>query len=108
MIFFVALLPATGLAVAGYVAMFLSGRSEGAFRTFGRYLGFWAFTLAGLVILGAIFAAAHFRHGMHEHGCWGHPPIGMDCGRCSGEPRGPMQDGGRPSEEPPSPAPKSQ
>ncbi|TLZ27847.1 MAG: hypothetical protein E6K27_04480 [Gammaproteobacteria bacterium] len=59
MIYLLALLPATALAVAGYFVLFLSARSEGALRTFGKYLGFWAFTLAGLVILGAIFAAAH-------------------------------------------------
>jgi hypothetical protein len=65
MIYFLALIPATGLAVAGYFVLFLAHRSEGAFRAFGKYLGFWAFTLAGLVLLGAIFAAAH--HG----GRWG-------------------------------------
>lgn len=89
MIFLLALLPATGLTVAGYFVLFLSHRSEGGLRTFGRYLGFWAFTLAGLVILGAVFAAAHHRHGppppwaWHErmHGPWMHerewgPPPG--------------------------------
>lgn|SRR6202166_3921046 len=59
MIYFVALLPATALTVAGYFVLYLSNRSEGAFRTFGKFLGFWAFTLAALVVLGAIFAAAH-------------------------------------------------
>jgi len=63
MIYFLALIPATALTVAGYVALFLSSRSEGGLRAFGRYLGFWAFTLAGLVILGAIFAAAHGHRG---------------------------------------------
>jgi len=70
MIYFLALLPATMLTVAGYFALFLSNRSEGAFRTFGKYLGFWAFTLAGLVVLGSIFAAAHHGHHcpmMHGH-----------------------------------------
>lgn len=62
MIYFLALLPATGLTIGGYFVLFLSSRSEGAFRTFGKYLGFWAFTLAGLIILGAIFAAAHGAH----------------------------------------------
>jgi hypothetical protein len=82
MIYFLALLPATALTIAGYFVLYLSARSEGALRTFGRYLGFWAFTLAGLLILGSIFAAAHgHRHcpffgmrGMHERmdGPW--PP----------------------------------
>jgi hypothetical protein len=44
------------------VLLFLSARSEGTLRTFGKYLGFWAFTLAGLVVLGAIFAAAYGHH----------------------------------------------
>ncbi len=59
MIYFLSLIPATGLVIGGYLVFYLVARSEGTFRTFGKYLGFWAFTLAGLVILGAIFAAAH-------------------------------------------------
>jgi hypothetical protein len=62
MIYFLALIPATVLTIAGYVVLFLSARSEGALRTFGKYLGFWTFTLAGLVVLGAIFAAAYGHH----------------------------------------------
>jgi hypothetical protein len=59
MIYFLALIPATALTVAGYCVLYVSHRSEGSFRSFGKYLGFWAFSLAGLVVLGAIFAAAH-------------------------------------------------
>jgi hypothetical protein len=80
MIYFLALIPATVLTIAGYLALYLSHRSEGTFRAFGKYLGFWAFTLAALVILGAIFAAAHGGchgammggRGMHGriHGPW--------------------------------------
>jgi len=61
-IFLLVLLPATGLTIAGYFVLYLSSRTEGTLRTFGRYLGFWAFTLAGLLILAALFAAAHFGH----------------------------------------------
>jgi|SRR5690242_12004520 hypothetical protein len=69
MIYFLALLPATALTLAGYLVLVLSARTEGALRTFGRYLGFWAFTLAALLILGAIFAAAHGgHHGFGPHG----------------------------------------
>jgi hypothetical protein len=73
MIYLVALLPATALTIAGYFVLFLSNRSEGGFRTFGKYLGFWAFTLAGLIILAAIFAAAHGPHHcpMMERGMYG-------------------------------------
>jgi|SRR5271167_4943086 len=80
MIYFLALIPATALTIAGYFALYLSNRSEGAFRTFGKYLGFWAFTLAGLVILGAIFAAAHggrHWHRYHETRRFGMPPFAM-------------------------------
>jgi len=74
MIYFLALLPATALTVAGYFVLFLSNRSEGGLRTFGKYLGFWAFTLAALIVLAAIFAAAHHRHHcpmMGERGMYG-------------------------------------
>jgi hypothetical protein len=77
MIYFLALIPATGLTVAGYFVLYIANKSEGSTRTFGEYLGFWAFTLAGLIVLGAIFASAHGRHGggmyrMHHgfHGGW--------------------------------------
>src|SRR5271157_4418003 len=66
MIYFLALIPATALTIGGYFVLFLSNRSEGAFRSFGKYLGFWAFTLAALVVLGAIFAAAHGGHHCHR------------------------------------------
>ena len=62
MIYLLVLLPATALTIGGYFALFLSGRSEGRMRTFGRYLGYWAFMLAALLILGAIFAAGHRGH----------------------------------------------
>ena len=68
MLFLVALIPATALTVGGYVALFLSHRSEGSLKTFGRYLGIWAFVLAALVVLGGMFAAGHM-HRMHE-GMW--------------------------------------
>jgi hypothetical protein len=70
-VYFLALIPATGLAIAGYVVLYLAHRSEGSLRSFGKYLGFWAFTLAGLIVLGSIFAAAHGGHrwamrGVHD------------------------------------------
>ncbi len=77
MIYLLALIPATMLTIAGYFVIYLSHRSEGHFRSFGKYLGFWAITLAGLVILGALFAAAHHGRGMRAmhghmrmHGPW--------------------------------------
>ena len=76
MIFLLALFPATALTVAGYVALFLSHRSDGMLKTFGRYLGIWAFTLAGLVVLGGMFAAGHL-HRVHA-GMWDRDG-GMHC-----------------------------
>jgi hypothetical protein len=78
LLYLLALIPATALTIAGYFVLYLSTRTEGGLRTFGKYLGFWAFTLAGLVILGALFAAAHGHRmrGMHGemrggmHGPW--------------------------------------
>ena len=73
MIFFVALIPATMLTIAGYVVLYVASRSEGGLKSFGRYLGFWAFTLAALVVLGSFLAAARMRgmHGCMMHGCGG-------------------------------------
>jgi hypothetical protein len=85
MIYLLALIPATALTLAGYVALYLSSRSEGSLRALGKYLGFWAFILAGLVILGAIFAAAH---GGHHGGMMGARGMhGRMHGRCHGEHR---------------------
>ena len=73
MIFFVALIPATMLTVAGYVVLYVASRSEGGLKSFGRYLGFWAFTLAALVVLGSFLAAAR---GGGMHGCMMHGGVG--------------------------------
>jgi hypothetical protein len=74
MILLLALIPATGLTMAGYVVLYVSLRNEGALRTFGRYLAFWAFILAALVVLGGVFAAGHMHREGHP-GMWGmhHP-----------------------------------
>ena len=115
MIYFLALIPATVLTVAGYFVMFLSNRSEGAFRAFGKYLGFWAFTLAGLVILGAIFAAAHtggrwpMMHARMGPAMMGGPGPGEArfTGPCTCEPARAAQPGEAPppAAAPPRPAP---
>lgn len=72
MIFLLALVPATMLTVAGYAVFYLAHRSEGNLKAFGRFLGFWAFTLAALLVLACLFLAAHVgrMHGMMwMHGC---------------------------------------
>ena len=109
MIYFLALVPATALTVAGYCVLYVAQRSEGSFRSLGKYLGFWAFTLAGLVILGAIFAAAHAgRYGpmMHARGAHGmmHRPWGGD-GHFYGPGFGEPSDTSPPGDTPQHPAP---
>jgi hypothetical protein len=103
-IYLLALLPATVLTIAGYFVLYLSSRTEGTLRTFGKYLAFWAFTLAGLVIIGALFAAAHGGHRAAMYGMHGRDG-GMYC---------PWEDGARMDERggprgddrrPPLPAP---
>ena len=69
MILLLALIPATALTMAGYLVLYVSRRSEGALSTFGRWLAFWAFTLAALVVLGGVFAAGHM-HGEGPRGFW--------------------------------------
>ncbi len=59
MIYFLALLPATALTIAGYLVLYFANSSQGTFKKAGQVLAIWSFALAGLVILGAIFAAAH-------------------------------------------------
>jgi hypothetical protein len=111
MIYLLALLPATVLTVAGYFALYVSHRSEGSFRAFGKYLGFWAFTLAGLVMLGALFAAAH-RHG-HRYGAMMRERHGMMHHPWGGDPRfdapgfGGAPDAGPPADGAPRPAPQN-
>src|SRR5579862_5186837 len=111
MIYFLALIPATALTIAGYFALFISTRMEGGLRTFGKYLGVWAFTLAALVVLGAIFAAAHGHrhHGMGMHGMQGpgfmhrpwHPGFGP------APERGPPAPATAPGSEPTPPVPSN-
>ena len=99
MIFFLALIPATMLSIAGLVALFLAQRSEGGIRTVGRYLGFWAFTLAVLVILTSIIASARMSH-MRGMGQRFRPMAGPAAPAPRGPPQGlPVNPQGPPPEQ---------
>lgn len=106
MIFFVALIPATMLTIAGYAVLYLAHRSDGGLKSFGKYLAFWAFTLATLVVLGSFLAAAHGErmHAMMMHGCGGGEPM-RQCPFMHSW-RGPMP-GGAPQGTPGVPPPAS-
>ena len=98
MIFLLVLIPATMLTVAGYAVFYLAHRSEGNLKAFGRFLGFWAFTLAALLVLAGLFLAAHAgrMHGMMMmHGCAGQMMPGEE---------GPRPWGYLPPGSPPAPA----
>lgn len=58
MIFLFSLIPATALVVVGYFVIYTAMRSEGNVRSFGKYLGAWLLLLAGVSVLGGLFASA--------------------------------------------------
>jgi hypothetical protein len=109
MIFLLVLIPATMLTAAGYAVLYLAHRSEGNLKTFGRLLGFWAFTLAALLVLACLLLAAHggrMHSMMMMHGCpeqmmhgqgspmpWGYLP--------PGNPPPPAAPGAQPAPAPP-------
>jgi hypothetical protein len=70
MIYILALVPATILTIAGYGVLFLAHRSDRGLKIVGRYLGFWAFTLAALIVLAGIIGAVRGQ-GMHDMMMWG-------------------------------------
>lgn len=55
MIFGVLLL-ATMLVVAGYIVLCYSTQAQGQLQTFGKYLSYWVFLLAAVVIIGSLSA----------------------------------------------------
>jgi hypothetical protein len=62
MIYLLLLLPATGLTIAGYLGCSYPGAPKAQCGRSESNWVFWAFTLAGLLILRGIFAAAHHGH----------------------------------------------
>lgn len=57
MIFLISLIPTTGLVVVGYFVIYTATRGKGGLKRFGKYLGVWLFFLAGVSILGGLFAS---------------------------------------------------
>ena len=57
MIFLFSLIPATALVVVGYFVIYTATRGEGGLKRFGKYLGVWLLFLAGVSILGGLFAS---------------------------------------------------
>lgn len=72
MVFIFSLLPATLLAILGYIVLYCATRSEGGVGLFGRVLAVWVFLLALLFPLaGAYLSIAGFppleRHFQEMH-----------------------------------------
>ena len=66
MFYFLALVPATILTIAGYGVLYLAHRSEGASSRLASTSGFWAFTLAVLVILAPSLPPPAARDARHD------------------------------------------
>lgn len=58
MCFFFSLVPATFWLVIGYVVLYLSTRSDGPAKTFGRGLAIWAFMISGVIVLAGAYVTA--------------------------------------------------
>lgn len=67
MSFIFSLLPATLLAVMGYVVLYCAIRSEGGIGTFGKILAAWVFVLALLFPLAGAYTAITGFSPMEEH-----------------------------------------
>src|SRR5579871_855735 len=48
------LLPATGLTIAAYIALYIAGKSEGGMRSFGKILGVWTLLIAAIIAVGGL------------------------------------------------------
>lgn len=55
MCFFFSLLPATFWLVLGYVVLYISSKTDGQLKSFGRVLAIWIFMIAALIpVMGII------------------------------------------------------
>ena len=79
MFWFVILVPATAMVAGGYLVLVHSHQTVEGLKTFGKYLAYWIFALAGLYVVGSttalIFGHGHGR-GMHGRGTGGEGMMG--------------------------------
>ncbi len=70
MLWFMILIPATAIVAGGYIVLVQSRLTEGALRTFGKYLAIWILVLGGVYFAGATTAAMYrgVSHGTMMHG----------------------------------------
>ena len=115
MLWFFILIPTTAIVAGGYIVLVFSGKTEGALKTFGKYLAIWIFVLAGLYFAGATTAAmyrgAHPHAMMHGPGMMDRPMMERDgmrggmrdgmMGGMRGGMRGGMMRRNQPAPEPP-------
>jgi hypothetical protein len=77
-LYYLVAIPATGLAIMGYVALYCANNSQGRMRTTGKLLAGWAFLLAVLIVIVAVIhpAMGERRLGPEGHfGRMGENPI---------------------------------
>jgi hypothetical protein len=86
-LYYLAVLPATGMAILGYLALYCAKNSQGSMQTAGKILAGWAFLLVLLIVAVAVF---HPVMGEHPWGGRGHFGAMGD---------GTMMDGGPPVEQ---------
>lgn len=67
MSFIFSLLPATLLAILGYIVLYCATRSEGGVGIFGRVLAVWVFVLALLFPLTGAYMSITGFHPLERH-----------------------------------------
>jgi hypothetical protein len=71
-LYYLAILPATGMAILGYVALYCAKNSQGRMQTAGKLLAGWAFLLAILIIALVVFHPAMGDRPWGPEGRFGH------------------------------------
>ena len=76
MLLIAAFMRATFLVIAGYFVWFASSKAEDRLKTVGKYIAFWCFAFAGVLVVIGIAAAVIRPHGGMGGGM-GHAGMGM-------------------------------